>query len=734
MATARTERDVPRPAAGDDARALSRHILFGVLAGAATGLFFGERTAVLQVVADAYVRLLQMTVLPYVTIAIITGLGALDFETARTIGKRVGGVIALLWAAALAAAFLVALIFPPHESASFFSAAMLEDRERFDFLGLYIPTNPFYSLANNVVPAVVLFSMAVGLALIAVPKKERLIEILSIGNAAIAKATNFIVSLTPYGVFAIAAVVTGTLAFETLRRLQVYMISYVGVATLLSLWVFPGLVAALTPVPYRAVMSRTRDALILAFMTTSLFAVLPLLTEETKALLKEYAPGDRHDDSLPEVIVPASFNFPHAGKLLSLSFVLFAAWFSDTIVPASEYLRLAGTGLLVLFGNVNAAIPFLLDMLRIPADTFRLFLTSGIVNARFGTLVAAVHTLTVALLGTCAVAGLVRFDSRRLLRYGLVTIGLTIVTVGGLRALLQFELEAPYDKDQVLANMQAIKEGVEAHVFRANETPPPLPAAMPGVIDRARARRVLRVGYFDDSLPYAFFNAKGDLVGFDVEMAHQLGRDLGLTLEFVPASRSTFDTGLDPAVCDLIMSGAAVTGDRALHVQYSSAYLDETVAFIVPDHLASTYSEWSTVRALGHVRIGVPRAPYFLRKVRDELTDVEIVPVDGMDDMFKPHTPPIDAYVATAERGAAYTILHPAFSAVVPKPRASKVPLAYIIAGRDAGLTSIVNTWIDLKRKDGTIDQLYSHWILGQDAQPRQPRWSIVRDVLHWMN
>ena len=63
-------------------------------------------------------------------------------------------------------------------------------------------------------------------------------------------------------------------------------------------------------------------------MTTSLFAVLPLLTEQAKALVREYAPGDQHDDALPDVIVPASFNFPHAGKLLSLSFVLFAGWFS----------------------------------------------------------------------------------------------------------------------------------------------------------------------------------------------------------------------------------------------------------------------------------------------------------------------------------------------------------------------------------------------------------------------
>ena len=104
------------------------------------------------------------------------------------------------------------------------------------------------------------------------------------------------------------------------------------------------------------------------------------------------------------MIVPASFNFPHTGKLLSLSFVLFAGWFSDTAVTGlSTTSRLAGTGLVVMFGNVNAAIPFLLDLLHVPADTFQLFLTSGIVNARFGTLLAAMHTVAIAMLGTCAV-------------------------------------------------------------------------------------------------------------------------------------------------------------------------------------------------------------------------------------------------------------------------------------------------------------------------------------------
>jgi hypothetical protein len=47
-------------------------------------------------------------------------------------------------------------------------------------------------------------------------------------------------------------------------------------------------------------------------------------------------------------------------------------------------------------------------------------------------------------------------------------------------------------------------------------------------------------------------------------------------------------------------------------------------------------------------------------------------------------------------------------------------------------LATFVNTWIELKRKDGTIDALYKYWILGQNAAPKGPRWSIMRNVLHW--
>ena len=40
----------------------------------------------------------------------------------------------------------------------------------------------------------------------------------------------------------------------------------------------------------------------------------------------------------------------------------------------------------------------------------------------------------------------------------------------------------------------------------------------------------------------------------------------------------------------------------------------------------------------------------------------------------------------------------------------------------------------NLKHEDGNVDELYQHWILGGGAQPRQPRWSLIRDVLGWVN
>src|SRR5262249_11184700 len=173
-----------------------------------------------------FVKLLQMTVLPYITVSIIGSLGSLEHARARQLGLRVGSVIVGLWAVALAFAFLIPLTFPSVQNASFFSTTLVERRPAFDFVDLYIPSNPFYSVANNIVPAVVLFSVLVGIALMAVERKEIVLDFLRVAAAAIARATRLVTSLTPYGLFAIAATAAGTMDVEQLSRLQIYLVSY----------------------------------------------------------------------------------------------------------------------------------------------------------------------------------------------------------------------------------------------------------------------------------------------------------------------------------------------------------------------------------------------------------------------------------------------------------------------------------------------------------------------------
>jgi ABC-type amino acid transport substrate-binding protein len=135
---------------------------------------------------------------------------------------------------------------------------------------------------------------------------------------------------------------------------------------------------------------------------------------------------------------------------------------------------------------------------------------------------------------------------------------------------------------------------------------------------------------------------------------------------------------------------------------------------------------------LGAVEIQIPNIPYYVGAIREKLPQAKLRLLDpaATED---PLTSKPDAVVLPAERGSVLTMLHPEYSVVVPEPEQIKVPLAYPVARRDQEWLNFVNNWVELKRKDGTIQKLYEHWILGKSAQRREARWSVARNVLHWV-
>ncbi len=244
------------------------------------------------------------------------------------------------------------------------------------------------------------------------------------------------------------------------------------------------------------------------------------------------------------------------------------------------------------------------------------------------------------------------------------------------------------------------------------------------------------MGYVDGALPYSYFNTRGELVGFDVEMAYTLADELGMAIEFAPVPRDRLAEVVNAGLCDVIMAGIAVTTARASDMMFSSPYLDETLSFVVPDYRRADFSSAEWIRARPGLRVAVPDLPNLEQFVRREFPRVAIVPVsaDGVADFFAGRGERVDGLAYPAERGSYFTLLHPAFAVAVPHPLTIRFPLAYPVARHDVEWARFLGTWIDLQRKNGTIQALYDHWILGRDARPRQPHWSVIRNVLHWGN
>jgi Na+/H+-dicarboxylate symporter/ABC-type amino acid transport substrate-binding protein len=710
----------------------SRQILVGLGAGLATGLLLGELVAPLAIVAEAFIRLLQMTVLPYVTVSIISSLGSLSLSQARQLGIRAGAVLLGIWAIALGVTLLFPLAFPSVETATFFSTSLLDRPVPFNFVDLYIPSNPFHALANSIVPAVVLFSVIVGVALIGVERKQALLEVLQTASVVISRATRGVTRLSPYGLFAVAAVAAGTLTIEQLERIEVYLLAYVAITLVVALWLLPGLIALLTGISVRHLLSRALDPLIVAFVAGDLFIVLPGLIEACKDLLSE-----RHDDpavsGLPDVIVPVAFNFPHTGKLLSLSFIPFAAWFADAPLSASDYPQLIGAGFLSFFGSLNAAVPFLLDLFHLPADTFQLFLATSVINSRFGTLVAAMHTIAMAILGSLALTGGLRWPIRRIVRFGVVTTLLLVGTLGGLRALFATVLREEFTGAEVIYSMTSRFGGPPARLSQEFPAESSTDTPGQGVLNAIRERGALRVAVLRERMPFVFKNREGGLVGMDVELAQMLAADIGVSVQFYQTEVRELPALLGSGRCDIAMSGISVTPERAAKLLFSTPYLDETLAFVMNDHLRDGFTSWDAIRALGRVRVAIPDILEYRLAVRSRAPDLELITIGAIEDLFRPGDDVV-AYVLPAERGSVLTLLHPSYSVVVPQPDRIRLPVAFPLATDDGRWATFINSWIELRRRDGTLDELYGYWILGHRATPAKPRWSIVRNVFGWVD
>ncbi len=708
------------------------YIIGSLFLGIAVGLLVGESAAKLQILGDIYIGLLQMTVLPYIVFSLIANIGRLSYLEAHLLTRQGLLVLLALWLIGGFSVWAMSLTLPNIEQGAFFSSLLVTNVPKIDFLQLFIPANPFQSLAQNSVPAVVLFSMLFGAACIGYKDHKSLLDNFSHVAKVLLRINSFVVMLTPIGVFGIAAHATSTLTLVEFGRVQAYVLMLIGSVLLVTLVVMPLLIASCTPFSYRQIARESRNVLLTVFIVGSVFVVIPLLIKVINRLFHSHVTTEHEQARIPDLVLPLAYPFPDMGKLLSLVFIVFAAWFYDKPLAFLDYPVMLTIGLFLSFGKLITALPFLLNLYHIPEDVFNLFMTVGVICGRVADVAGAMHLMTFTILTTALMTGVFKIQWRMLMRNGLISLLLFLCVGLVIRTTLEQQTFSENQNPKIL-HMQLLNERVPYTVSSLSQ-PNPI-ALKPGqhLIDRIRQTGIIRIGINEDSLPFSFYNIHGQMVGFDIELMLHLAEDLNVVIQFIPYGNEYLLQQLDDDHFDIAVSG--ITPNLSLlaasRMLYSTSYLDVHLALVVPDHEHNKFSDLDSILKLKNVQACVRKASNFSARIHQLFPNFKVTELSSEAEFFNNKEFHDQVILTTAEGGSAWTLLYPDYVVVNPFANRQGAPLVIAVSDEDLILEHFLSTWIKIKQTDGTIDALFAHWIQGETTKASEPRWSIMNYLLN---
>jgi ABC-type amino acid transport substrate-binding protein len=534
------------------------------------------------------------------------------------------------------------------------------------------------------------------------------------------------------------AVAAGTMPIDEIGRVQVYFISFLAAALLMTFCIFPLIITTFTPYKYSEIFKVSKETLIIAFTTANLFILLPLITRDIKVLMRKHNVYTDERNTLNDVIIPICYIFPCTGKLLTILFITFAAWYDGVTIEIYQYPEFVLTSLLSFIGSANYAIPFLLDHYHISGDLFNIYLMAGVVNGKFATLLASVYLFGFTLVATAWITGFAKFDRKLIIRNMSIVILATAATLYGTKKVLEL---TPNDNNAVKEMLASMEVGNPLPTKVDDKYPKPgmfdsifKPKAGKNRIDVIKERGLLRVGFNPNARPFTYFNEEGKLVGFDVAMANMLARDLGCSsLEFIPIRFDNIQKALDSGVVDIAMGGVLKTVDRIMALDYSESYMTVTLAVVAKDYEAKKFRETDELRKMKGLSVAVLKGSAYKIEVEKVRKDIKFVELEDVRDFYTGKVD-VDALLTSAEQGAAWCMKYPNFDVVVPKPDIHRNAVAYAIARNDLEFSKYLNEWLSIKREQGVVKKLENYWVYGRNIDYKKPRWNLWDDVLrNWI-
>lgn len=710
---------------------LALQMAIATLLGVLSGLFFGELCQIFAPWGNAYIMLLKVTTIPYLFVAIIQGIGQLSSGQAKQILKKGVFFIGLAWAINITMIYLTVFLFPASKGLGT-NSYISNEPTSINFAELLIPENIFYALSNNIVPAVVIFSLLLGIAMMHLREKQAMMQVLETTVEALTRITKWISRITPLGTFIIIAYQVGTVQFQTIKQVSTYIILYIFVICILVFWIFPKLASMLTTITTLRWIKDLIPILLLAYTTSVVIVCLPyiiqMLQKETQALY----PLDEKAQSQTQGIVSIVFNLPLASLFITV-FIFFIAAFFNTPIGIKGQAQLFLTTFLTGLGAVGIgswinSLTFLLDTLTLPLESINLYLVTLPFTSGFQSMLSVMEISTLSLLILLACRHLLSFQWHKIARNVLYTAAPVILIFTGIK------LFNPLPKIQNLQKSicdLSINCDVSMQVFFQNSLPPQTSNAQ-DPFERIVKTKILRVGYNPHVTPFCFENSHGGIVGYDIAFACELAKDLGCQLQLIPMQYGRLAEELDQGLYDIGMSAVSITEERLKQVCFASPYIDSKIVFVTLDNRRKEFSSLETMYSKADIKIAVLKGSSFEELAHRLFSPEQLVLLDSYQNFTGSDI--ADAILWEEQEAISWVIAHPHYHVVFPTPSLGIDSLGYPVKAGSDRLLNYLNQWLKLKANEGFSEKQYNLWILGKTApsSTEEPRWSILRDILHW--
>jgi polar amino acid transport system substrate-binding protein len=238
------------------------------------------------------------------------------------------------------------------------------------------------------------------------------------------------------------------------------------------------------------------------------------------------------------------------------------------------------------------------------------------------------------------------------------------------------------------------------------------------VLEQVIQRGVLRVG-MSTFVPWAMKDKTGKLIGFEIDVATRLAKDMGVKVEFVPTRWSGIIPALLTGKFDVIIGGMGILPSRNLKVNFSNPYDFTGMSMVANKKRAAGKMGLEAFNKPGVIiaaRLGstaVTAAKKYLPKAELRLFDDE---AQAYQEVINGR---VDAVVGSAPTPTFQALKYPNRLYLPIKGTFTHEPIGFAVRKGDLDTLNFFNNWILYVKAEGWLKARKAYWFGTRDWEKR---------------